>query len=951
MLLVNMVNEKTMKAIKNSIIFLIALLFAISAQATHITVAPATCYLLGTAAPYNALHGGDTLFFTTGTKAYIYLENFTGLSTAPIVVINQGGVVNCGRSYTYGIKIGGCRYIKFTGTGTSDKYGFHITAPSGDGVSIGDLSSDIELSNVRMDTCLLRGIVAKTDAACGGYAYRKNFTQYNTIIHDCYINKTVNEGMYIGSSFYGGETFTCSGVDSTIYPSVLNNCQVFNNIVNYAGFDGIQIASVPVGLSIHDNLVMYNSTSGTYDQRSGILIGGGDQGNCYNNYIYMGEGDGIENLGLGGEKIYNNVIIGAGTGYYPGNLSYPVHGIYNNDNSAVQGSEDDLMFNVIINPKTDGIDWQSSKKTASCIADNAIINPGVSGDYITNGGTLDSITNNYENAAIANAKFTDTTYKTNAGSPLIDAGWSNGKGITTDKFGNLRPQGITYDIGVYETPANSGIPTVITDTVTAITQTTATSGGHVISDGGAAVTVRGVCWNTSQNPTISNSYTTDGSGTGAFVSDITGLTANTLYYIRAYATNANGTAYGNQRSFTTLQNTTLATVTTDTVTAITQISATSGGNVTSDGGAAVTVRGVCWNTSQNPTISNSYITDGSGTGAFVSDITGLTANTLYYIRAYATNANGTAYGNQRSFTTLQNTTLATVTTDTVTAITQTTATSGGNVTSDGGAAVTVRGVCWNTSQNPTISNSYTTDGSGTGAFVSDITGLTANTLYYIRAYATNANGTAYGNQRNFTTLQNSTLPTVTTDTVTAITQISATSGGNVTSDGGAAVTVRGVCWNTSQNPKISNSFTQDGSGTGKFTSHITGLKINTLYYVRAYATNINGTAYGNQQNFTTLQFPVGDESTDTISKSSTLELYPDPVRSTLTIAFYLSGNSNINLSVYAVNGIKVYNEQFNDQSSGAQKMQLNTSSFIEGLYTVVITTDKMVITKNFIKLN
>ncbi|MGA3014224.1 MAG: T9SS type A sorting domain-containing protein, partial [Bacteroidales bacterium] len=232
-----------------------------------------------------------------------------------------------------------------------------------------------------------------------------------------------------------------------------------------------------------------------------------------------------------------------------------------------------------------------------------------------------------------------------------------------------------------------------------------------------------------------------------------------------------------------------------------------------------------------------------------------------------------------------------------------------------------------------------------------ITGLTANTLYYIRAYATNANGTAYGNQRSFTTLQNSTLATVTTDTVTAITQITATSGGNVTSDGGATVTGRGVCWNISQNPTISNSYTTDGSGTGKFTSYITDLKSNTLYYVRAYATNINGTAYGNQQNFTTLKLQEGDESTDTIIKSSTLELYPDPVRSTLTIAFYLYENSNINLSVYGISGIKMYNEQLNDQSSGTKKMQLNTSSFIEGLYTVVITTDKMVITKNFIKLN
>ena len=113
----------------------------------------------------------------------------------------------------------------------------------------------------------------------------------------------------------------------------------------------------------------------------------------------------------------------------------------------------------------------------------------------------------------------------------------------------------------------------------------------------------------------------------------------------------------------------------------------------------------------------------------------------------------TVYGEQRSFTTLQNIELPTVTTTNVSNITQTTATSGGNVTSDGGANVTARGVCWSTSQNPTISNSHTTDGSGTGSFTSNITGLTANTTYYVRAYATNEKGTSYGEQKSFTTLE------------------------------------------------------------------------------------------------------------------------------------------------------------------------------------------------------
>ena len=113
----------------------------------------------------------------------------------------------------------------------------------------------------------------------------------------------------------------------------------------------------------------------------------------------------------------------------------------------------------------------------------------------------------------------------------------------------------------------------------------------------------------------------------------------------------------------------------------------------------------------------------------------------------------TVYGEQRSFTTLQNIELPTVTTTNVSNITQTTATSGGNVTSDGGANVTARGVCWSTSQNPTINDNKTSDGSGTGSFTSNLINLNANTTYYVRAYATNEKGTSYGEQKSFTTLE------------------------------------------------------------------------------------------------------------------------------------------------------------------------------------------------------
>ena len=192
----------------------------------------------------------------------------------------------------------------------------------------------------------------------------------------------------------------------------------------------------------------------------------------------------------------------------------------------------------------------------------------------------------------------------------------------------------------------------------------------------------------------------------------------------------------------------MATVTTDEVTNIQPTRATCGGNVVDDGGYSVIARGICWNTTPNPVFNENHISSGDGLGAFTCYLTNLSENTTYYVRAYAVNSVDTAYGQQRIFTT--SVTLPTITTNNVSCITATTATCGGNVTNMGGAPVTSRGVCWNTSQNPTVSDSHTTDGSGMGDFTSNMTGLIFGTTYYVRAYATNSGRTAYGEQRCFT---------------------------------------------------------------------------------------------------------------------------------------------------------------------------------------------------------
>lgn len=208
--------------------------------------------------------------------------------------------------------------------------------------------------------------------------------------------------------------------------------------------------------------------------------------------------------------------------------------------------------------------------------------------------------------------------------------------------------------------------------------------------------------------------------------------------------------------------------------------------------------------------------------------------------------------------------IPTLTTSSVSSITQTSANSGGNISNDGGASVTSRGVCWSTAQTPTTADTKTTDGTGTGSFTSSISGLTSNTTYYVRAYAINSVGTAYGNAVSFTTLQNGAVvvPVLTTSQVTNITINSAIGGGNISNDGGATVSARGICWSTNQYPIITDNITSEGTGTGTYTSSITGLAANTIYYVRAYATNSAGTAYGTEVNFKTQTQSSGNTVTD-----------------------------------------------------------------------------------------
>jgi hypothetical protein len=193
---------------------------------------------------------------------------------------------------------------------------------------------------------------------------------------------------------------------------------------------------------------------------SGILIGGGSKCDCYNNYIYKGKGDGIESLGLGGYRIYNNIIVNAGRTFCPTDPNQQKHGIYTGDVSTQPNASYYYLFNDIINPKSTGIKFSSVVSKGNLIASNAIINPGLgtSSYIVTNSGSDVLQKNNYKAMNTSGAGFQDTVYILLPGSPLIDAGYSDNKGITIDYYCHPRPYGTTYDIGAQEYNGNMEPP-------------------------------------------------------------------------------------------------------------------------------------------------------------------------------------------------------------------------------------------------------------------------------------------------------------------------------------------------------------------------------------------------------------------------------------------------------------------------------------------------------------
>lgn len=396
-----------------------------------------------------------------------------------------------------------------------------------------------------------------------------------------------------------------------------------------------------------------------------------------------------------------------------------------------------------------------------------------------------------------------------------------------------------------------GMPRLTTSAASNITNMSVQSGGTIISDGGSNILDKGICLSTLNSlPTVLDTSVSVGTGSANFTAIVNNLLGGKRYFIRAYARNAQGLQYASNVIQVNTSAALPPSMSGSTVSNITRTSALFTSSVIANQGALITEYGFCYGTTPNPTIAQSRIRYfGNVNTVYSGTASGLLPGTSYYVRSYAFNAAG---GPSYSATSVNFNTLPialpTVVTTGSSSTSFTSVTLSGSVTDDGGANVFERGFYFTSTGAPNqFSPSIIASGSGIGNYSAMPTGLIPNTVYNFVAYAKNASGIALSNSvLNFRTLTPNP-PSITTTSVTAITENSFQSGGNIVTDGGAPIIQRGICWNTTGAPTTANNITNNGIGIGSFSSFASSLAPYTTYYVRAYAINSGGVVgYGNQ---------------------------------------------------------------------------------------------------------
>ena len=414
---------------------------------------------------------GDTVYIEPGHRDRLRLYNIHGDSLNYVVFINNGGLVEIStNTFYFGFQVMNCSYFRLTGTGSrSLTYGIKIghTPIGASGLTLDGQSTNYEVDHIESCNSGFAGIWANPKPDCNENFNRPYFTRRNTIFHDNYVHNTYGEAFYIGHSYYTGYTITCDSVKKTVYPAEIHGLKVYNNVVDSSGWDGIQVGCATIGCEIYGNKISNYGVQNTKCQNFGIILGGGTGGDCHDNLIMNGTCTGINVFGIGGNKIYNNIIVNPGHAMNDSMVTTNAFGIFCDDRSTIVGSSFYFLNNTIISPKGDGIRIYSDLSKHNMICNNIILNPGSYGTYgrwvdpnksfVFSYPNVDvTISNNYfSNTISSGVDYTnpDEVYNYCKNLPVIDKGIDiSNYGINTDFIQNSRIINGISDIGAFEYP-------------------------------------------------------------------------------------------------------------------------------------------------------------------------------------------------------------------------------------------------------------------------------------------------------------------------------------------------------------------------------------------------------------------------------------------------------------------------------------------------------------------
>ncbi len=353
-------------------------------------ISPSTETLLDGQGNYSHVQQGDTVLLEAGTRPYLIIRNFSGTENKPIVFQNYLGQTKVVGSQGYGISVQNTAYFKLLGNGSAGfEYGIFINVSNGSALGVGAGSSEAEVAYVEATAGKGPGFLIKTDPSCDFSHTRDKFVMRNVRLQHNYIHHTDTEGIYLGSTFYTGTYLSCNGKDTLVFPHIIEGAQVYENRIEYTGWDGIQVAST-TNASVFGNKVLADSQKRTSSQMNGIIVGNGTSGEVYHNIVSKGEGTGIITFTDKSLLLFGNVVLYPG---YGSDMRDGRYGIYCDRKRVTQALEPLVVANnLVIGAKTEGLRFVGSEQgQTDSLVNNILILPAdkslITGDYINmNGG-------------------------------------------------------------------------------------------------------------------------------------------------------------------------------------------------------------------------------------------------------------------------------------------------------------------------------------------------------------------------------------------------------------------------------------------------------------------------------------------------------------------------------------------------------------------------------------